>query len=898
MPPLPWQPLRADGQAIHGLTGPGAIGQGAGVSSGAMEAHYNPTDIEQAAQSWWDAQGTFRVTEDPHQPTYYCLSMLPYPSGRLHMGHVRNYTIGDVISRFQRMQGRNVLQPMGWDAFGLPAENAAIKRGVPPAKWTYENIAHMRRQLQRMGYGYDWDREVTTCSPDYYRWEQLMFTRLLREGLVYRAKAVVNWDPVDQTVLANEQVVDGRGWRSGALVERREIPQWFVRITAYADELLDGLDDLPGWPEAVKTMQRNWIGRSEGVELDFALAEGGEPLRVYTTRPDTLYGATYMAVAADHPLAVAAGERDPEVAAFLDEIRRGAVTEEALEKLEKKGMPLGVEAINPLSGERIPVWVANFVLMGYGTGAIMAVPAHDARDHEFATRYGLPIRQAVGPADGTAIDVQAEPWAAKDNLVTVDAGEFSGLDFTTAFNAIADHLEARGIGERRTNYRLRDWGVSRQRYWGCPIPVIHCPDCGAVPVPEADLPVTLPESVTFSGVKSPLKTDPDWLRTACPSCGREAERETDTFDTFVESSWYYARYCCPDAEDILDRRANHWLPVDQYIGGIEHAVMHLLYFRFWHKLMRDQGLVSSDEPATNLLCQGMVLAEAFYFDSDTEGRVWVAPSEVDIQRDAKGRILRATRRADGVELVSTGWTTMSKSKNNGEDPETLVERFGADTVRLFTMFAAPPDQALEWQDSGVEGASRFLRRLYGLVLDHVQAGPVPAGRGDSLDDAGAELRRKLHETIAKVTDDVGRRYTFNTAIAAIMELCNALGRYGTEGESARGLRQEALEAIVLLLQPITPHLSHSLWQALGQTGAAVDQPWPAVDETALARETLELVVQVNGKLRSRIRVAADAPEAVIREAALEDENVQRFLGDSAVQRVIIVPGRLVNVVAK
>lgn len=864
-----------------------------------MEKQFDPAQIETIAQGYWDSAETFRVTEDPNRPKYYCLSMLPYPSGRLHMGHVRNYTIGDVISRFQRMQGKNVLQPMGWDAFGLPAENAAIKRGVAPAGWTYENIAHMRRQLQRMGYGYDWRREVTTCSPDYYRWEQLMFTELFRKGLVYRAQSVVNWDPVDQTVLANEQVVDGRGWRSGAPVERREIPQWFVRITNYADELLEELDQLPGWPDAVKTMQRNWIGRSEGVELDFALAdEAGAPLRVYTTRPDTLYGATYMAVAADHPVAMAAAEKNPKLAQFLTEIRQGAVTEEALEKLEKKGMPLGIEAINPLSGERIPVWVANFVLMGYGTGAIMAVPAHDVRDHEFATRYGLPIRQSVGPADGSEIDVQAAPWVAKDGLITVNSGPFTGLDFPTAFAQISDHLQAQGIGERRINYRLRDWGVSRQRYWGCPIPIIHCPQCGPVPVPEEDLPVTLPEAVEFTGIQSPLKTDAEWRKTQCPTCDGQAERETDTFDTFVESSWYYARYCCPDANAMLDERADYWLPVDQYIGGIEHAVMHLLYFRFWHKLMRDLGYVSSNEPASNLLCQGMVLAEAYYQDSAEQGREWIAPAEVSVERDAKGRATGAKRRSDGSEVVATGWTTMSKSKNNGEDPESLVDRFGADTVRLFTMFAAPPDQALEWQDSGVEGAARFLRRLYAQVLEHVEAGSVPVVQSKDLDDEGRELRRKLHATISKVTDDVGRRYTFNTAIAAIMELCNALGRYEAVNEPARGLRQEALEAVVLMLQPITPHLSHYLWQALGHAGAAVDQPWPDVDEQALEQDEVDLVLQVNGKLRGRMRMFANADEATIREAALADNNVQRFLEGLTVQRVIVVPGRLVNVVAK
>jgi len=862
-----------------------------------MQANYDPAAIESEAQRFWSDNDSFRVTEEPGRETFYCLSMLPYPSGRLHMGHVRNYTIGDVISRFQRMQGRNVLQPMGWDAFGLPAENAAIKRGEPPAQWTYDNIAHMRRQLQRMGYGYDWSREVTTCSPGYYRWEQVMFTRLFRKGLVYRAKAVVNWDPVDQTVLANEQVVDGRGWRSGAPVERREIPQWFLRITDYADELLEGLDALPGWPEAVKTMQRNWIGRSQGVELDFPLAEGGPPLRVYTTRPDTLFGATYMAVAADHPLALAAAERDPRIAEFLEEARRGAVTEEALEKLDKRGVALGVDAVNPLSGERIPVWVANFVLMGYGTGAIMAVPAHDERDHEFAVRYGLPIRQSVAPADGSAVDVQSEAWTPKEALVTVNSGEFTGLDFAAAFEAIADHLEARGIGQRRVNYRLRDWGVSRQRYWGCPIPMIHCPDCGAVPVPEDELPVVLPEDVRFMGVQSPLKADPEWRQARCPDCGGPAERETDTFDTFVESSWYYARYCSPDAQAMLDERADYWLPVDQYIGGIEHAVMHLLYFRFWHKLMRDEGLVASDEPATNLLCQGMVLAESYFRDGDDGAREWVPPAEVRSERDDKGRILRAVWERDGLPVTPAGWTTMSKSKNNGVDPESLVNRFGADTVRLFTMFAAPPDQALEWQDSGVEGASRFLRRLHALVQEHADAGPAPALDAATLGDDARALRRKLHETIRKVTDDVGRRYTFNTAIAAVMELCNALGRFQGDDAAARAVRQEALEAVVLMLQPITPHLSHRLWQQLGGEGAAVDAPWPAVDESALARSELELVVQVNGKLRSRLAVAADADRAAIEAAALADENVQRFIAGKTVRRVVVVPGRLVNVVA-
>ncbi|MBT7965896.1 MAG: leucine--tRNA ligase, partial [Proteobacteria bacterium] len=672
-----------------------------------MESNYSPQQLETTVQAWWDEQKSFEVEEDPTREKYYCLSMLPYPSGQLHMGHVRNYTIGDVISRYQRMLGRNVLQPMGWDAFGLPAENAAIQRAVPPAEWTYQNIEHMRGQLRRMGFAYDWTREVTTCRPDYYRWEQWFFGQLIEKGLAYRKNAVVNWDPVDQTVLANEQVIDGKGWRSGAVVEKREIPQWFIRITAYADELLKDLDEMPGWPDSVKTMQRNWIGRSTGLEVDFALADGGEPLRVFTTRPDTIFGATFMAVAADHPLAVAAAADNPEIKAFVAECASGGVSEIDLEAAEKKGVSLGLDAINPLSGEKIPVWVANFVLMGYGTGAIMAVPAHDERDHAFATRYSLPIIQVVRPADDTEIDVIEASWPAKEDAVTVNSGSFSGLAFKDAFERIADFIEEKGIGTRKVNYRLRDWGVSRQRYWGCPVPVIYCDACGAVPVPEKDLPVLLPEDVTFMGVQSPIKADPEWRKTTCPQCGKDAERETDTFDTFVESSWYYARYCTPGADGMLDERANYWLPVDHYIGGIEHAVLHLMYFRFWHKLMRDIGLVNSDEPATKLLCQGMVLAEAYYHDSTEHGRVWVKPEDVETEKDTKGKTLGARRLSDGVALNATGWTTMSKSKNNGVDPQTLVDRYGADTVRLFTMFAAPPDQALEWNDDAVAGSQRF-----------------------------------------------------------------------------------------------------------------------------------------------------------------------------------------------
>ncbi len=859
-----------------------------------MENNYKPDIIEPAVRDMWDESRCFEVEPDQEREKFYCLSMLPYPSGRLHMGHVRNYTIGDVISRFQRLQGKNVLQPMGWDAFGLPAENAAIKHGVPPAEWTYENIGYMRKQLQRLGFGYDWRREVTTCRPEYYRWEQLMFTRLFEQGLVYRKSSVVNWDPVDQTVLANEQVVDGRGWRSGAPVERREIPQWFLKITRYADELLDWLDRLPGWPDAVKTMQRNWIGRSQGVEIRFDVP-GHEPVTVFTTRPDTLMGATYMAVAPEHPLAEAAAAGDPEVAEFVAECRRVQSSEAVLETLEKKGMDLGIAARHPVSGADVPVYVANFVLAGYGTGAVMSVPAHDQRDWEFATRYGLPIVQVIEPLDGSEVDLNEGAYLDYGRLI--NSGDYDGLTSAEAFDRLAERFEQDGHGGRKINYRLRDWGVSRQRYWGCPIPIIHCADCGPVPVPESELPVVLPEEVQFMGVQSPLKADPEWRRTTCPRCNGKAERETDTFDTFVESSWYYARYCSPGAEAIVDQQADFWLPVDQYIGGIEHAVMHLLYFRFWHKLMRDDGLVSCDEPATNLLCQGMVLADSFYRDTADAGRVWIPPGEVSVSRDDKGEVVSAIWEKDGEPVVHAGRTTMSKSKNNGVDPQTLVDRYGADTVRLFTMFAAPPEQALEWSDEGVEGAHRFLKRVWKAVHRHVSAGvvSVPDAPGE-LDGPQAGLRRRLHQAIAKVSDDMGRRYTFNTAIAAIMELMNSVARFEDESAPGRAVRQEVLEAVVLMLSPICPHVSQVMWQALGRPGLVLDARWPAVDESALVQDEVELVVQVQGKLRGRIRVAADAGQDVIQAAALAEPNVQRFVADHPIRKVVVVPGRLVNIV--
>ena len=815
-----------------------------------METQYRPQDIEPAVQRRWEEAKVFRAIEDSTREKFYCLSMFPYPSGKLHMGHVRNYTIGDVIARYQRMRGRNVLQPMGWDAFGLPAENAAIERRVAPAEWTYANIEHMRAQLKRLGFGYDWGRELATCRPEYYRWEQWFFLELFRKGLVYKKTALVNWDPVDQTVLANEQVIDGKGWRSGAAVERRLIPQWFLRITDYAEELLTGLDGLEGWPEAVCTMQRHWIGRSQGVEAHFEIPERATTLCVFTTRPDTLMGVTYLAVAAEHPLAVEAAAREPKLQAFLDECRRSGTSEAALETMEKKGLPLGLEALHPVSGERLPIWVANFVLMAYGTGAIMAVPAHDQRDFEFATRYGLPIKPVVFPCENGDVDFRYRAYTEPG--VLRHSGAFDGLSSQAAFDAIAAYLEGHGKGRRQVHYRLRDWGISRQRYWGCPIPIIHCPRCGAVPVPEADLPVVLPEDVAFEGVASPLKRMPEFYRTRCPSCGGEGERETDTFDTFFESSWYYARYCSADQSGrMLDARVDYWLPVDQYIGGVEHAVLHLLYARFFHRLMRDAGLLGHDEPFTRLLTQGMVLK-------------------------------------DGAK--------MSKSKGNTVDPETLIERYGADTVRLFTMFAAPPEHSLEWSDTAVEGAFRFLKRLWRLAETHLATGPLDGTDHSRIGPTERELRRLIHRTIAKVNDDLGRRYTFNTAIAAVMELCNALAKHEDDGPG-RAVWREGLETAVLLLAPIVPHIAEALWAALGHAGLVADAPWPVADPEALLREEVTLVVQVNGKKRGTVNIPSGASEIEVREAALADANVRRFLEGKAVRHLVVVQNRLVNIVA-
>ncbi|MBS98172.1 MAG: leucine--tRNA ligase [Oceanospirillaceae bacterium] len=862
-----------------------------------MNEQYQPREIETKAQQYWQEHDSFKAREDTQREKFYCLSMFPYPSGRLHMGHVRNYTIGDVISRYQRMRGKNVLQPMGWDAFGLPAENAAIKNNVPPAKWTYENIDYMRDQLRQMGFGYDWDRELATCHPEYYRWEQWFFTRLLEKGLVYKKEAEVNWDPVDQTVLANEQVIDGRGWRSGAIVERKKIPQWFLKITDYADQLLTDIEKLEHWPEQVRTMQRNWIGRSEGVELSFHV-DGWGDLEVFTTRPDTLMGVTYVAVAAQHPLALKASAGNPELAQFVEECRHTKVAEADMATMEKKGMPLGIEATHPITGEKVPVWTANFVLMDYGSGAVMSVPAHDQRDWEFAKKYDLPIKQVIAPLSAkTDVDLDQEAFTEKG--VLINSGSFDDLEFDVAFKAIAKELSGKGRGRVTIHFRLRDWGVSRQRYWGAPIPVINCPDCGSVPVPEDQLPVLLPENVEFDGVGSPIKKMDSFIQTECPKCGAAAERETDTFDTFMESSWYFARYASRFSDNaMLDpAAANYWLPVDQYIGGIEHAILHLLYSRFYHKLLRDEGLVDSDEPFTRLLCQGMVLADSYYYEDENGGKVWVSPTDVEIDTDDKGRITAARHKPDGRELIHDGMSKMSKSKNNGIDPQVMIDRYGADTVRLFMMFAAPPEQSLEWSDSGVEGANRFLRRLWKQVHDHLQHGTyAPVLDADQLSDEQRELRLKVHETIQKVTDDIERRQTFNTAIAAIMELSNSIGRFVDVSDAGRAVMREALETAVLLLSPIVPHFSHELWHQLGHDGAILHSDWPQVDEAALVRASIEMVVQVNGKLRAKINVAADADEDVILHLALAEENVQKHMDGKAIRKKIVVPGKLVNIV--
>ena len=815
-----------------------------------MQQDYSPAEIEAKVQRIWQEAQTFRAVEDNSKEKYYCLAMFPYPSGQLHMGHVRNYTIGDVIARYQRMQGKNVLQPMGWDAFGLPAENAAIKNKVAPAAWTYDNINYMRGQLQRLGLGYDWERELATCTPEYYRWEQWLFTRLFEKGLVYKKTAAVNWCPVDKTVLANEQVVDGCCWRCDTLVEKREIPQWFMKITDYADQLLNDLDQLDGWPEQVRTMQANWIGRSEGLQIYFYVPDSKLNLAVYTTRPDTLMGVTYLAIAAEHPLSLKAAETNPELQTFIDECSKMETSEAAVETAEKKGANTGIFASHPITGELVPVWAANFVLMSYGTGAVMSVPAHDQRDYEFAHQYGLEIKKVIEPANGENCELKTAAYTDKGLLV--NSSQFDGLSSEMSFDAIAKVLEQTNKGERQVNYRLRDWGISRQRYWGTPIPIINCPDCGAVAVPEDKLPVCLPEDVIVDGSGSPIKSMPEFYQCSCPKCGGDAVRETDTFDTFFESSWYYARFTCPDnTESMLDKRSKHWLPVDQYIGGIEHAVLHLLYARFFHKLMRDEGLVDGDEPFKNLLTQGMVLK-------------------------------------DGVK--------MSKSKGNTVDPQALIDQYGADTARLFMMFAAPPEQSLEWSDKAVEGSNRFLKRLWRFTIEHIDKGTCVELSLDNLSDDLKNIRRQTYKTLSKVSDDIGRRHTFNTAIAAVMELLNTITKLDDDSEQGRAVIQETLEKIILMLSPITPHICHKLWQLLGHDKWVVNELWPEIDEIALLQDKIELMVQVNGKLRSKISVSTEADQNVLEALAIADDNVHKFIDGKEIRKIIVVPGRLVNIV--
>jgi leucyl-tRNA synthetase len=861
-----------------------------------MDANYRPEPIEAEAQKQWEADQAFRATEDASRPKYYCLSMFPYPSGKLHMGHVRNYTIGDVLARYHRMRGYNVMQPMGWDAFGLPAENAAMANKVAPAAWTYANIDYMRKQLKSLGLAIDWSRELATCKPDYYRWEQWLFTQLFEKGVIYKKMATVNWDPVDHTVLANEQVIDGRGWRSGALVEKRDIPMYFFRITDYAEELLSELDHLPGWPERVKTMQRNWIGKSFGVEIHFPLSQpaGQDVLKVFTTRADTLFGVTYVAVAAEHPLAQQAAANNPQLAAFIAECKQGSVAEADLATMEKKGMDTGLVAYHPFTGEAVPIWVANYVLMGYGEGAVMAVPAHDERDFAFAQKYGLPIKAVIKPAEGELALPLTEAYI--EHGVLFDSGDFTGRTSQDAIEKIALVLKGLNLGEKRITFRLRDWGISRQRYWGCPIPIIHCPTCGDVPVPEDQLPVVLPEDVVID-VGSPLKKMPEWSKCCCPKCGGAAERETDTMDTFVESSWYYARYACPDNDKaMLDARANHWLPVDQYIGGIEHAILHLLYARFFHKLMRDVGLVNSNEPFKNLLTQGMVVAETYYREGSDGKKQWHNPADVEVERDAKGHIVAAKLKSDGQPVVIGGIEKMSKSKNNGVDPQALIDQYGADTARLFMMFAAPPEQSLEWSDAGVEGAHRFLKRLWKAVHEHVAMGAVAAYSGGELSSAQQAFRRQLHQTIQKVSDDIERRQQFNTAIAAVMELMNALARLEGDDALTRSLRQEALEAVALMLSPMVPHICQALLAELKPGFVYAQAAWPDADASALVQNEIELVLQVNGKLRGKLTVAADAAKEAIEAAALASPEAQKHMEGKPAKKVVVVPGRLINIV--
>ena len=862
-----------------------------------MSEPYNPAAVEPRIRERWDAEACFKAPDRPGENAFYCLSMFPYPSGHLHMGHIRNYTISDVITRFHRANGRPVLQPMGWDAFGLPAENAAMSRGVPPAKWTRDNIAHMRGQLAELGFAIDWSRELATCDASYYKWNQWLFLKMLERGIAYKKTGTVNWDPVDQTVLANEQVIDGKGWRTGAEVVKREIPMYYLRITDYAEDLLAALDDLDGWPERVRAMQANWIGKSVGMEIEFETDQ--EPLKVFTTRPDTLMGATYMAVAPEHPIARKAAESDPEVEAFIASCAAGGTSEADLAVAEKRGIDTGFTARHPLTGGELPIWVANYVLMSYGEGAVMAVPAHDERDFAFANQYDLPIVQVIQPESGGEYDAKTwhDWYIAKENVRLINSGRFDGLDYEAGFNAIAAALEEQDRGRRRTQYRLRDWGVSRQRYWGCPIPIIHCPECGDVPVPEQDLPVVLPEDLVPDGSGSPLARCEEFVVCSCPACGSPARRETDTMDTFVDSAWYFMRYPSVDNDDaMVDERTDAWMPVDQYIGGIEHAILHLLYARFWTRVMHDLDLVRTKEPFSNLLTQGMVLAETWYRSDDRNRKTWFNPSNVDVRRDEKGRIVSATLREDGEPVHFGGVEKMAKSKNNGVDPAAMVSQYGADTVRLFSMFAAPPEQSMEWSDAGVEGAWRFLKRLWQQVQDHVESGDPGVLDPAALDDDALAMRRRVHETIAKTTDDYSRRYTFNTAIAAIMECSNYLSRFRAVDADTLAVAREGWESLVRLIAPITPHIGQALWNQLGRPGDILAAGWPELDESALAQQRVTIVVQVNGKVRGRIEAAPGSDRDSLQQAALAEENVARFVEDKTVRKVIVVPDKLVNIV--
>jgi leucyl-tRNA synthetase len=911
-----------------------------------MQPQYHPEIVEREAQEHWERTFAFRAIEEPPgkggRPKFYCLSMFPYPSGKLHMGHVRNYTIGDVMTRFHRMRGFNVLQPMGWDAFGLPAENAAMANGVPPAKWTYDNIAAMKRQLRSLGFAIDWERELATCSPGYYRWNQWLFLRMLERGLVYKKTGTVNWDPVDQTVLANEQVIDGRGWRTGALIEKREIPMYYMRITAYAEELLASLDELPGWPERVKTMQANWIGKSHGVNIGFPYELGGEKklLRVFTTRADTLMGATFCAVAAEHPLAAHAAKSDPKLAAFVEECKRGPVMEADLAQLDKKGMPTGLFVAHPITAEKIEVWVGNYVLMAYGEGAVMGVPGHDERDFAFAKKYGLPIKQVI--RHGISIQAEKEEWSTADYVyyeydvnqwkawyaerqigVCVNSGKYDGLTYEAAVDAIAADLKVKGLGDKQVTWRLRDWGISRQRYWGTPIPIIHCDGCGDVPVPDGELPIVLPENLVPDGTGNPLAKTPSFVNCRCPKCGKAARRETDTMDTFVDSSWYFMRFACPDqGKSMVDERAKYWMAVDQYIGGIEHAILHLLYSRFWTKVMRDLGLVPGvDEPFARLLTQGMVLNEIFY-RKEASGRVsYYNPADVDLKHDDKGQRTGAVLRSDGKPVESDGIGTMSKSKNNGVDPQDLIEKYGADTARLFVMFASPPEQTLEWSDTGVEGASRFLKRLWALCAEMKNRKDDIFASGTkfkiSFDTAGKDikaLRLSIHSVLSQVVFDY-ERCQYNTVVSGTMKILNALlvaleafephiaVVKGSGNESTLNIRRaafiEGLGILLRLLYPVAPHITHALWKELGyavQFGDLVTAPWPQVDKAALEQDEIELVLQVNGKLRGHMRAPKSAGRGELERLALAHDAVTRFTNGQAVKKVVVVPGRLVNVV--